>query len=300
VVGARARVTAIQPGATAEQRELGRTDRADGSTTVDQRAKRHGDVNMSDVSAGGSAAADIPPIWVISLPSATERRRFVVESFSALNIPFELVDGADGNLLSPEELRSYSRRRALLEIARPLTLGDLGCSLSHLKLYERMVSESVPRAVIMEDDVAPTPELLPVLRELDRVPDGWDVVTLHSLFETADPVPASDDVIAGGFRICRYRRAIFGTQCYVITLDAARRALAAGYPVCMPPDELLFRRFPAGLTVYGIEPHVVHEGSFESELVARSGTPTAATPGFADRITVTIGKARRRVRDRKA
>jgi glycosyl transferase family 25 len=254
---------------------------------------------MSDVCAYGSAAVDIPPIWVISLPSAAERRRFVVEGFSTLNIPFELVDGVDGNALSLEDLDSYSRRRALLEIARPLTLGDLGCSLSHLKLYERMQREKVPHAVIMEDDVSPTPDLLPVLRELGRVPADWDVVTLHSLFGSAEPEPVNDDVIAGKFRVCRYRRAIFGTQCYVITLDAARRALAAGYPVCMPPDELLFRKFPAALTVYGIEPRVVNEGAFDSELVARSAIPKGGKPRLADRITVVIGKARRRARNLK-
>jgi glycosyl transferase family 25 len=239
---------------------------------------------------------DTPPIWVISLSSAAERRRFVVEGFGGLNIPFELVEAVDGNTLSAAQWGSYSRRRALLEIGRPMSRGELGCALSHLQLYERMQRDDVARAVIVEDDVTPTADLLPVLRELHRVPDDWDVITLHSLFEASDPQPVTDDVIAGRFRVCRYRRAVFGTQCYVITRAGAARAMSAAQPLAMPLDELLFRDRPARLHVYGIEPKVVHEGTFESELVARSDSMQDERLTATDRAAVMLGKVRRRAR----
>ncbi len=254
---------------------------------------------MNEMSERAGAPESTPPIWVISLASAHERRRFVVEGFSALNIPFELVDGVDGVELTDAELAHCSRRRALLEIGRPMTRGELGCAMSHLLLYERMRDESIPVAVIMEDDVAPTPALIAVLAELHRLPADWDVVTLHSLFDTADPVPVDDGVIAGRFRVCRYRGPVYGTQCYAITLAGARRALDAAYPVALPLDELLFRAFPAGLQIYGIEPKVVHEGQFESELVARSSITDADRMTFGDRMTVALGKLRRRLRGRR-
>jgi glycosyl transferase family 25 len=251
---------------------------------------------MSEVAAGGRATDATPPIWIISLPSAVERRRVVVEGFEQLNIPFELVDGVDGNALSSAEWHRYSRRRSLLETGRPLARGELGCALSHLGLYERMQRESIPRAVVVEDDVVPTPDLLPVLRELDRVPDGWDVVTLHALFDIADPAPVGDEVVAGRYRVCRYRGPLFGAQCYVITLAAATRMLAVGRPVGLPADDLLFRRFPARLRVFGIEPNVVHLGAFDSEIVARSDRSGTERLRPTDRATVVLGKVRRRLR----
>jgi glycosyl transferase family 25 len=251
---------------------------------------------MSEGAAGGRASDDTPPIWVISLPSAVERRRVVVEGFEQLNIPFELVDGVDGNALSSEEWDRYSRRRSLLETGRPLARGELGCALSHLGLYERMRRESIPRAVVVEDDVVPTADLLPVLRQLDRVPDDWDVVTLHALFDIADPTPVGDEVIAGRYHVCRYRGPLFGAQCYVITLTAATRMLAVGSPVALPADDLLFRTFPARLRVYGIEPNVVHLGAFESEIVARSHPSDTDRLRPTDRATIVIGKVRRRLR----
>jgi len=78
--------------------------------------------------------------------------------------------------------------------------------------------------------------------------------------------------LTDGFRVCTYGRIPFGTQCYLIRLPAARRVLDVGYPVRMPPDELLYRRRPAGLRVYGIEPSPVMHADFGSELrTARAG-----------------------------
>jgi glycosyl transferase family 25 len=245
---------------------------------------------------------DLPPIWVISLERATQRREFVRQRFEAAGIDFELIDGVDGDELAPSDIARYSRRRALFEIARPMTRGDLGCSLSHLYLYERIVHDDIPMAVIMEDDVDPTECLVPVLAELARLPSDWEVLTLHSLFDVSEPSPVSDELIAGEFLVCRYRKTVFGTQCYVIKQAAAKRALAVGQPVCMPPDELLFRARPARLVVYGLEPKVVREGSFGSELVDRPGVVGAEgrsedRVSLGDRCVVVAGKAWRRLRN---
>ena len=80
-------------------------------------------------------------------------------------------------------------------------------------------------------------------------------------------------------RLCTYRRMLFGAQCYLITAGAARRVLDVAYPIRMPYDELLFRRRPAHLRVYGIEPRAVMLHPFDSELVARSAPPANVSRG---------------------
>jgi glycosyl transferase, family 25 len=240
-----------------------------------------------------------PAIWVISLERSTARRAFVAESFGDLGIPFELVDGVDGSVLTPEERAAYSHTRSLLHIGRGLTQGDLGCSLAHLKLYERMVTSEVPEVVICEDDARPTPAFLEVLDAAALFPDAWDVVTFCSQFpDSAGPTPVGDLEFAGGYRICTYRGMPFGTQCYLVRLAAARRLLKVGYPVCLPPDELVFRRYPAGLRVYGVEPRPVIPADFRSELEARPGSPRdlSVAARFFEQPIVFAGRARSRLR----
>lgn len=237
-------------------------------------------------------------IFVISLVRAVERREAVFGAFSALDLEFEFVDAVDGRSLSEEHRRRYSNWRSLFEMGRAMGCGMLGCSLSHLGVYERMSREGISSAAVFEDDVEPGPDLPRVLAAVDRLPHDWQVVTLHSLFASSNPRPVDAPPIVDGYQVCTYDRVPFGTQGYLISLAGARRALEVAYPVALPPDELLFRRRPAALRVYGIEPSVLAHREVESEIhaLAEPVTPDSALRRPFDRLVVLAGKVNHRVR----
>ena len=242
--------------------------------------------------------ASMPLIWVVSLERAPERRSFVVKSFTDVGLTYELVDAVDGTTLTLAERHSYSRARSLFEIGRGLMEGEVGCALSHLRLLQRMVDEHIPEVLIVEDDVAPTPALRRLLECRDRLPTDRDIVSFCSLSSSSSPRAVDGVDLDDGYRVCTYRRMLFGAQCYLITERAARRVLDVAYPIRMPHDELLYRRRPAHLRVYGVEPRAVVLEPFESELVARSAPPGPVTPGA--RLTswplALAGKVHRRLR----
>ena len=241
------------------------------------------------------------PVWVISLERATDRRAFVRQVFGELGVDYEVIDAVDGLQLDERSIRAYSEWRALFRYGRGLGRGMLAASMSHLRAYERMLANDVPEVLIVEDDVRPNPDILRVLDERDRFPSDWDVVTFHSLFEWSRPTPVDDGAIANGYNICTYERTPMGLQAYLINHSAARRVLDIAYPICLPPDELLFRPRPAGLTVYGIEPSpVVHE-DFASE-IHRTDAPAAVmstTLAPLQAVVRLAGRADRRLHRRR-
>lgn len=241
-----------------------------------------------------------PPVWIVNLKEARERRAGAEAAFTEAGVAFEFVEGVDGSRLTRAERSLYSRRRALFEMGRELSQGMFGCSLSHLNLYQRMCDDNVPVAAIFEDDARPQGALSEVLKAIDRLPRDWDVVTLHSLFSSADPQPVSGIDIRtreSEHAICTYRRGVFGTQGYLIKLEAASRVLEVAYPVAFPPDEMLFRRHPAQLTCYGIEPSVLRHDGAASEVHARGGSvfDAESTHPWFDWSTVLAGKVWRRL-----
>jgi glycosyl transferase family 25 len=242
--------------------------------------------------------ASMPPIWVVSLERAPERRSFVVRAFTDAGLEHEVVDAVDGTTLSPDERRLYSRARSLFEVGRGLMEGEVGCALSHLRLLQRMVDEQIPEVLIVEDDIAPRPALGRLLARRDRLPGDRDIVTFCSLSSSSSPRTVEGVALDVEHRVCTYRRMLFGAQCYLVTESAARRVLDVAYPIRMPYDELLFRRRPAHLRVYGVEPRAVALSPFDSELVARSAPPGPVTPGA--RLTswplALAGKVHRRLR----
>lgn len=239
---------------------------------------------------------DLPPVWIISLERARERRETVTRGFRDLRLPFELIPAVDGRNLTATERRRYSRWRALFTIGRDMTAGDIGCALSHLGVYERMVAQDVPEVLVVEDDVTPLPELVDVLEARAALPPDWQVLTLHSLFASSAPRPLAQPPLADRFRVCTYDRIPFGTQCYLARRSAALRLLAVADPVRMPADELLFRRRPAGLRVYGIEPSPVVHADLGSELGARRASDSPWPVRAVEHTVVTAGKVWTRVR----
>ena len=95
-------------------------------------------------------------VYVLTIPSATERQANVIEQLGDGN--FEFVFGVDKNEVSKEELTLkgiYDESIAMRTDRRskPMTLGHICCSLGHRMVYEAFLSTDAQTALIFEDDV---------------------------------------------------------------------------------------------------------------------------------------------------
>jgi glycosyl transferase family 25 len=99
-------------------------------------------------------------IFVITLPDEYERQEFMEKQIKATGLPFEFVYGINGKRLGSENInacydaercRNYYFKRT--GIKRNLTPGEIGCSLSHRSIYNKIVKENIQRAIVLEDDV---------------------------------------------------------------------------------------------------------------------------------------------------
>lgn len=113
------------------------------------------------------------PVFVINLPKDVKRREFMKKQLNDLGMPFNFIEGKYG--ADPIVIESCDDALAIKEHGKVLTVGEKGCAFAHRLVYEKMVNEKIPYALIMEDDVVLQknfPEILEheVMRK-DRV---WD------------------------------------------------------------------------------------------------------------------------------
>lgn len=110
---------------------------------------------------------------------------------------------------------------------RPIELGELGCALSHRKIYELMVEKLLPVACILEDDVlladAFPKQLAFAESRLDTTQPQVILLSNHTKATGPDGTlqPARDDRCTEG---------------YLITLPAARNLLKVNVPLKTPYD----------------------------------------------------------------
>jgi GR25 family glycosyltransferase involved in LPS biosynthesis len=91
-------------------------------------------------------------IFVINLKRDTDRLNKILQQFKYFNITnFEIFEGVDGKNLTYDNLKNYDSKTSK-RIIRELSLSEIGCALSHIEVYRRIINEN-KRCLIIEDDV---------------------------------------------------------------------------------------------------------------------------------------------------
>lgn len=209
----------------------------------------------------------IPPIWIVSLRRSAERRASVAACLVSLDLSFEFTDAVEGRDLSPAQiLASCNPSEAVRLLGRNLTLGEIGCSLSHLRLYRRLLDSSLEEVVILEDDVIVDPALPEILKSRDRLPGRWELLHLHSGLPRAPFSIWGARVVSDRHRCVRLTIPVNGSFGYLIRRSGAEKLLKSGEPVRVPADVLCGGSLRAGVRLYGIDPPVVRHLDGESTM----------------------------------
>lgn len=189
-------------------------------------------------------------VFVINLDRNTDRMAFVSRQLAERGVAFERLSAVDGRALDPaERKRCYSHVRTLLDRGYGIRAGELGCTLSHVNIYRRMVAEGLDMACVLEDDVMLAPEFATVLSEIERTIDPVQKRVIQLSSGLKDP----DDTGTPEFR--RLSSAMFA-DAYVITRPAAAAILKVNFPVFRVVDAWGRLRSRAGFGLYRYHPTV--------------------------------------------
>jgi len=207
-----------------------------------------------------------PRCFVVSLANAAERRRQVEKTFDAAELPFEFLDAVDGRVVDTTGLVDAVLIRR--NIGRDLSPGEIGCSLSHRLLYQRIVDEGLPGAFVFEDDITlepgAKPHFLSISDGMAQRADERILVHLTGsyMLRHRDTLLSRKARIAGdGFALERYLRGseVAGTWGYFITRAAAASILAREPRVLHVADGWKYRLLNGTLdSIYLMTPDAVH------------------------------------------
>lgn len=183
------------------------------------------------------------PIFVISLERATDRREKLAETLKDEK-NYEIINAVDGKKLSPEDIVLKNKY-----IKTELNPGQIGCFLSHVKLWKYIVDNNIPDAVILEDDILKLfniNKIINIIHSTRHIQD-FDIIYIGHFFENQKenrpiidtyPVPELNNsyeyYFATGSKIQIYpNKQIkfykstkpYGTHAYIISNSGAKNLL---------------------------------------------------------------------------
>jgi len=173
------------------------------------------------------------PVLVISLARAKDRRESIKRHLDSMRIQHSFVEGTDGSMLPEDEIVR------LVAPGVSLHPGTVGCYLSHLEAYRRIVADSLPVALVLEDDARLDRRVARLLSEGLYCTD-FDYCFLDC-DDHNDRGPVFYDADSGvsiglGFRAYTLSDGPQTLHAYLITRAAAKQRLDHAYPIVKAID----------------------------------------------------------------
>ena len=207
-------------------------------------------------------------IFVISLQDSVDRRHYISSLLQRHDIDFEFFTATDGRNLNHLDQDSWipgiSELNRFMPSPRELRAAEIGCALSHVRIYEKMIQDEIESALVLEDDIDLVEGSAWVLAKAAKLVK-WDLIYFgvknnhlpeplgfklkrylyypgmrflyphlrSSQFSAAElsrifPRRMSRELLRAG---CHH-----GTHAYAVTRNGAARIIERNFPVQLPAD----------------------------------------------------------------
>ncbi|XP_060602538.1 procollagen galactosyltransferase 1-like isoform X2 [Ruditapes philippinarum] len=182
-------------------------------------------------------------VYMINLQRRSERRNRMLYVFDVLGIEAELIPAVDGKLINASYLKTLD-----IKIlpgfsdpvkGRPMTMGEIGCFLSHYFIWKDMVEKGYSEVVVFEDDLRFEPYFRTKLRHImrqvkEKVPD-WDLIYLGR-----KRLNRKDESYLSGSETLVWPSYSYWTLSYLLSSRGAKKLLAQKpLQKLLPVDEYL-------------------------------------------------------------
>lgn len=216
--------------------------------------------------------------FVINLERSTIRRASIEAQLNVQGIDFEFIKAVDGTTLTDEYLAKVCNFEEIAKRPYIQHKGMYGCILSHYHIYEKIVTDNLPYALVLEDDVVIQPGMKAVLIQLETEIQNNEAILLFTQNNFMPTVLSeqNSENLSDNYRLSYPMEpwALGSTAGYVISQAAAKGMLEYMLPIHVGPDAwITFYRDKAISSLRCVTPFLVKPAGFTSDIdyVRRAG-----------------------------
>lgn len=250
------------------------------------------------------------PIFVINLPKDKDRKIFMERQLDKLKASYVIVEARYGK--DDDVIAGCNDELSIKEHGKVLMAGEKGCAFSHRFIYETIVREQIPCAVILEDDVVLPDDFLEIIeKEVSKKNRTWDwlsfdypkigfsfvkawiiasekMVKKNKIFFfyafIKAPIIISmslfeilRDKIAKGLPFFRgpklFYRPLYNAGAYLVTQEGVKKLIPLLYPIRFSADRTPNQaRLKTGLRMRWYVPRIVHQTDEDTGNIFMSNT----------------------------
>ena len=203
-------------------------------------------------------------IFVINLDSSKQRWCKIKNQLDDFKLEYERIPAVDGRLLSNYN-KMYNSFKNKTHFHINLSKGEIGCYLSHINCWKKIIDENLDYAIIIEDDVKILQDLNKIKKLItDTLFLEWDYIKIG---ET--PVKRNSKVVKNikDFSIVKYSKKVpTGTFGQIVSYKGSKKLLEYSNPFYRPVDVDIQHTWENNLNVFGIKPYFIDAIKNQSDI----------------------------------
>ncbi|NVK23379.1 MAG: glycosyltransferase family 25 protein [Gammaproteobacteria bacterium] len=209
-----------------------------------------------------------PKIYLINLDDSVERLNKCQALFDANGLELERVAGVLGKALSIEEVAKYYDEAANSEVHyRTLSLGEIGCYLSHRKCWQKIVDSGEPFGVVVEDDINITGDVSAAIEAIQHIEFEWDLIKLAAYKRKTRPVKFSHR-LNSNFSLVIHDKPMSGCAATAYSREGAIKLLEATKRFARAVDTDIQYFWEKNIEVLSLAPYVFEQNLDEESTLS--------------------------------
>jgi len=146
-------------------------------------------------------------------------------------LQYHFIEAINGKNLNQKTIcKVYDKTKTIQHIGRELAYSEIGCALSHISIYKKIIDEGIDKAIILEDDIFIQEEYLSILDSLNTFPNNWELILLghhrgSNKYKKIKPSFWDQTKITPKHKLVRPVQLAFGSYGYLLNYKGAKRLL---------------------------------------------------------------------------
>ncbi len=222
-------------------------------------------------------------IFVINLDERPDKFKNAENQIIFQQLTCERISAIRGSNLTQEEIDSaYDSKLNKQKYMKSLSIGEIGCYLSHRAAWQKIDDENLDYAIILEDDCKLEANFKEVINIIPLL-KNWDYIKLTG--PRGKKKIQETQSVGNGFSITHYNKVPMSTPGQVVSLKGAQTLLKNSKPFFRPVDIDLQQYWEKGVDIIGLEPKQVDTAGFDSDITAMAkSSGRAKKSSFGPRI----------------
>ncbi|MCO6552041.1 MAG: glycosyltransferase family 25 protein [Gilliamella sp.] len=187
-------------------------------------------------------------IFIINLEKESKKREKIKNECEKLKLNFELYNAVDGNSLSD----SFIHNTVYDYPNNFLTKAEIGCALSHINIYKKIIQDNLPYALILEDDAVLDNKLPDFLNSFKTKNTKKGIFLLTADFHYLVNKKFNLD----NFELFEVTKAVRANG-YIITNEAAKKLIKFLFPIRYEADMFKIIKACTGVKLYATLPCLI-------------------------------------------